>query len=215
LSIPSDERPASLEVASRPAAEPEHGALVLFHGRGADEYDLLPLLDGLDPRKRFDGFCPRAPLTLSPGAAHWYIVPRVGYPDPDTFAIGYAAAAGFVDSLPHSRIVLGGFSQGAVMALALATGVGRPRPAAVIAFSGFLPEVDGWQLDEDDELPPIAIVHGTEDAVIPVEFGRRTRERLEEVGATVTYNERPIGHTIHPEDVTNLSAWLWQELAWH
>ena len=205
----------SLQVATRPAVEAEHGALVLFHGRGADEHDLLPLLDGLDPQKRLDGFCPRAPLTLPPGGAHWYLVPEVGFPDPESFATGYAAAAEFVDSLPHSRVVLGGFSQGAVMALALGTGVGRPPPTAVIAFSGFLPVVDGWELDEDDDLPPIAIVHGTQDPVIPIEFGRRARERLHGVGAEVTYRERPIGHTIHPDDVAELSAWLWREISWH
>src|SRR5581483_5366494 len=149
------------------------GALVLFHGRGADEYDLLPLLDALDPERRLDGYCPRGPLSLPPGGAHWYMVPRVGYPDPPTFATGYAAASEFVDSLPHERIALGGFSQGAVMALSVGLGVERPRPAAVIALSGFAPVVEGWQLDTTRAFPPVAIGHGSDDPVIPVEFGRR------------------------------------------
>ena len=105
-------------VRERPAAGEADGALVLFHGRGADEHDLLPLLDVLDPERRLDGYCPRGPLSLPPGGAHWYVVPRVGYPDPATFSRGYAEAAEWLDSLPHARIVLGGFSQGAVMALA-------------------------------------------------------------------------------------------------
>jgi predicted esterase len=67
----------------------------------------------------------------------------------------------------------------------------------------------------EEELPPIAIVHGTQDPVIPVEFAHRTRDRLAEVGANVSYSERPIGHTIHPDDVANLSAWLWREISWH
>ena len=135
--------------AERPAAvaEPD-GALVLFHGRGADEHDLLPLLDALDPERRLDGFCPRGPLALPPGGAHWYAVPRVGFPDPATFAEGFAAAAGFVDSRPHERIALCGFSQGAVMSLSLGLGRGRPRPAAIVAFSGFVPIVDGWELGD-------------------------------------------------------------------
>src|SRR5262249_54833248 len=101
---------AGLPGAGRPAAvaEPD-GALVLFHGRGADEHDLLPLLDALDPERRLDGFCPRGPLSLPPGGAHWYAVPRVGYPDPATFAEGFAAAAGFLGSLPPGRVVLRGF----------------------------------------------------------------------------------------------------------
>ena len=68
----------------RPAAGEASGLLVLHHGRGTDEHDLLPLADALDPRKRLHVVTPRAPLTL-PGWAghHWYVVPRVGYPDRD------------------------------------------------------------------------------------------------------------------------------------
>src|SRR5439155_236663 len=97
--------------------------------------------------------------------------------DPATFAQGFAAAAGFVDDLPHEHVVLGGFSQGAVMALSVGLGHGRPRPQAVIAFSGFLPEVEGWSLG-GPPWPAIAIGHGTYDPGIPVEFAHRTRDRL-------------------------------------
>ena len=173
-----------MNFAERPAAGDAEGALVLFHGRGADEHDLLGLLDELNPERRLDGYCPRGPLSLPPGGAHWYAVPRVGYPDPATFAQGFAAAAGFVDDLPHEHVVLGGFSQGAVMALSVGLGAGRPRPAAVVAFSGFLPEVEGWSLG-DGPWPPIAIGHGTSDQIIPVEFAHRSRERLVAAGATV------------------------------
>jgi phospholipase/carboxylesterase len=197
-----------MKVAERPAAGKAEGALVLFHGRGADEYDLLPLLDALDPGRRLDGFCPRGPLALPPGGAHWYVVPKVGYPDPPTFAEGYAAAAGFVDALPHERVVLSGFSQGAVMSLALGLGRSRPRPAAVVAFSGFLPEVEGWELGTEEPFPPIAIAHGTYDPIIPVEFGRRARERLEAAGAAVLYRETPIQHSIDPAVVAEVRTWL-------
>ena len=138
----------------RPAAGDAEGALVLFHGRGADEHDLFPLLDVLDPERRLHGYTPRGPLSLPPGGAHWYIVPRVGYPDPATFAESYREASDWLDSLPYERIVLGGFSQGCVMALALGLGTGRPRPVAIAGFSGFIPEVDGWQLDADAPSAP-------------------------------------------------------------
>jgi phospholipase/carboxylesterase len=197
-----------LSVQERPAAGEPEGALVLFHGRGADEFDLLPLLDALDPERRLDGFSPRAPLSLPPGGAHWYVVPRVGYPDPDSFAQGFAAATGFVDSLPHERVVLGGFSQGAVMTYAVALGRGRPRPTALIAFSGFIPEVDGWELDDAPPFPPIAIAHGTYDPIIPVELGRRARERLEQAGAEVLYRESPMQHSIDPQVIAELRPWL-------
>jgi phospholipase/carboxylesterase len=191
----------------RPAAGEARGALVLFHGRGASEHDLVPLLDALDPERRLDGFCPRGPLSLPPGGAHWYAVPRVGYPDPATFAEGYAAATGFVDGLDYQRVVLGGFSQGAVMALSVGLGAGRPKPAAVIAFSGFVPVVDGWSLG-GGPWPPIAIGHGTYDPVIPIEFGRRSRDELEAAGAEVWWRESPLDHAIDPEFVLELRGWV-------
>jgi phospholipase/carboxylesterase len=193
--------------AERPAETEAEGALVLVHGRGANEHDLLGLLDGLDPERRLHGYCPRGPLALPPGGAHWYLVPRVGYPDPATFAEGFAALAGFVDSLPHERIVLGGFSQGAVMSYAVGLGEGRPRPAAVIAFSGFVPTVEGWRLG-GPPLPPIAVAHGTYDPVIPVELGRRGVEQLEAAGAEVLYREFPIDHSIDPGFVEELRPFV-------
>ena len=192
----------------RPAAGEAEGALVLVHGRGASEQDLFPLLDALDPERRLHGYCPRGPLALPPGGAHWYVVPRVGYPDPATFAQGYAALTEFIDSLPHERIALGGFSQGAVMSFAAGLGEGRPRPAALIGLSGFIPEVEGWALGTDEPFPPIAIGHGTYDPVIPVDFALRALARLEAAGATVLYRESPIDHAIDPAFVAELRPWL-------
>jgi phospholipase/carboxylesterase len=193
-------------VAERPAAGEPAGALVLLHGRGADEHDLFPLLDALDPERRLSGYCPRGPLSLPPGGAHWYVVPRVGYPDPATFASSYRDASEWLDALPHERIVLGGFSQGAVMSYALGLGAGRPRPAALLAFSGFIPQVEGWELDESQPFPPIAIGHGTYDPVISVEYGRAARDRLEAAGADVVYRESPLPHAIDPGFLRETSA---------
>ncbi len=195
-------------VRERPAAGEATGALVLFHGRGADEHDLFPLLDVLDPERRLHGYCPRGPLSLPPGGAHWYVVPRVGYPDPASFSSAYAEAAEWLDSLPYTRVVLGGFSQGSVMALALGLGTGRPRPAAICAFSGFIPVVEGWTLDETPPLPPVALGHGTFDPVISVEFGRATRDRLLAAGADVLYREYPLPHTLDPAFLADVQRWL-------
>jgi phospholipase/carboxylesterase len=192
-----------------PAGEPE-GALVLFHGRGADEHDLFPLLDLLDPERRLAGFTPRAPLALPPGGAHWYVVPRVGFPDPASFAASYAAASEWLDALPFpaERVVLGGFSQGAVMSLALGLGRGRPRPRAIAAFSGFVPVVEGWEPELEPPLPPVAIAHGAYDPVIPVEFARRAKELVEGAGGEVLYRESPVPHTIDPRVLREVAAWL-------
>jgi phospholipase/carboxylesterase len=195
-------------VRERPAASEAQGALVLLHGRGADEHDLFPILDVLDPRRELDGFCPRGPLALPPGGAHWYVVPRVGHPDPATFAASYAEAAEWLDSLPHERVVLGGFSQGAVMSYALGLGTGRPRPTAIAAFSGFIPQVEGWELDVERPLPPVAIGHGTLDPVIGVEFGRTARATLERAGGEVLYREYPLAHTLDPQFLAEVRDWL-------
>ena len=185
--------------------EPE-GALVLIHGRGADENDLFPLLDYLDPERRFLGVTPRGPLALPPGGAHWYMVREIGYPDRDTFLESYAALSEFVDalSIPPDRTVIGGFSQGAVMTYALGLGEGRPRPAAMLAFSGFVPTVDGFELDLSPPLPPIAIGHGTFDPVIGVEWGRKAHELLPHA----VYRESPLGHTIDPRFLRELGPWV-------
>ena len=84
----------------RPAAGEPEGALVLFHGRGADEHDLFPLLDALDPERRFVGATPRGPLSLPPGGAHWYVLGGIGTPEATTFNAelrgGVCVAGGFL-----------------------------------------------------------------------------------------------------------------------
>jgi phospholipase/carboxylesterase len=197
----------------REAAGEPAGALVLFHGRGADEHDLYPLLDFLDPERRLLGVTPRGPLSLPPGGAHWYKLQKVGFPDRETFLATYEEVGswldGFLDEhgIVHNKAVLGGFSQGAVMAYSFGLGAGRPRPAALIALSGFIPTVDGFELDLS-EIPPVAIGHGTYDPIISVEFGRRARQLLEEAGASVLYCEYPLPHAIDPSSLVELRAWL-------
>jgi phospholipase/carboxylesterase len=208
-----------LEYLLRPAERDPAGALVLFHGRGADEHDLFPLLDMLDPERRLLGVTARGPLSLPPGGAHWYAVRRVGYPDPETFHSTYPRVTAWLDALlaehgiAHDRTVLGGFSQGSVMSYALGLGAGRPRPAGIMALSGFIPEVEGFRIDlaQADGLP-VAIGHGTHDPVISVEFGREARDRLVEAGADVTYRESPMPHTIDPAFMGELPGWLGRAL---
>ena len=90
-----------------------------------------------------------------------------------------AAAFAEETGVPWERTVIGGFSQGAVMAYALALAVGRPSPAGLLAMSGFIPEVEGFELDLNRAGLALAITHGTLDPVIGVEFARAARQRLE------------------------------------
>jgi phospholipase/carboxylesterase len=186
-----------------------------MHGRGVHEHDLFPLLDELDPDRRLLGVTPRAPLMLPPGGYHWYAVHRIGFPDPASFHETYPVAAGWLDDLLGSnglgseRLLLGGFSQGAVMSYALGLGAGRPTPAGIVAFSGFMPTVEGFELDLSKAAGlPVAIGHGEYDPIIGVEWGRDARERLEAAGAQVTYRESPMPHAIDPGYVRELRDWV-------
>ena len=190
------------------AGEPD-GALVLLHGRGADEHDLFPLLDVFDPERRLLGITPGGPLRLPPGGRHWYSLGGIPTPDPETFHATAPLLAAFLDALPvpMDRVVLGGFSQGAVMSYAMSLGPGRPRPAGLIAMSGFLPRVDGWPL-EPERLAgvPVAVVHGSLDPVIGVGYGREAAETLSAAGVDVVRLETPVPHVVDPGWIEPLRA---------
>jgi phospholipase/carboxylesterase len=205
-----------LTYAERPArAEPE-GLLVLHHGRGSDEQDLIGLAPVLDRDERLHVVAPRAPLRLpgSPGY-HWYVVPRVGYPDPDSFHAAYRDLAAFHDELWErtgvgpERTVLGGFSMGTVMSYALGLGGDRPAPAGILALSGFIPTVEGWEpsLDDRDDTR-VLIAHGRNDPVIPVTFARRAREVLEAAAFDVDYGESDAAHNVDAGDIPRIVGWL-------
>jgi phospholipase/carboxylesterase len=203
-------------LADRPSEGAAEGLLVLHHGRGTDETDLIGLADLLDPQRRFHVAAPRAPLALpgSPGF-HWYVVPRVGHPDHDTFHAARAALGELHDrlweqtGLGPNATVLGGFSMGAVMSHTMALSADRPAVAGLLAFSGFVPVVDDWEPHFDDKTATEAfIAHGENDPVIGIEFGRRARDLIEAGGLEVSYHESAVGHQIDPAHIPLAAAWL-------
>jgi phospholipase/carboxylesterase len=206
---------------TRRAAGEARGLLVLLHGRGADMHDLFPLLDALDPTHRFVGITPQAPLLLPPGGHHWFRAPVAGQPDPRTFGESYLLLHRWLDAAQAehgfrpAETLVGGFSQGAAMTYALGLEREQPRLAGLIALSGYVPDVPGHELDLTEVAGyPVAIGHGTEDDVIPVEHGRAARDRLLAAHAAVLYRESPLGHTIDPRFLVALREWidgLWDE----
>jgi phospholipase/carboxylesterase len=200
----------------RPAAGDPAGLLILHHGRGADEDDLLGLADVLDPQRRLHVVTPRAPMTVQgwPGH-HWYAVPQVGYPDPTTFHRAYEQLAAFHDQIWAStgidpdRTVFGGFSMGSVMSYALGLSGERPVPAGILAFSGFIPTVEGWQPDLGSRSNlPVFIAHGRRDPVMDVSFARRARGLLEAAGLPISYHESDAAHHIDPAHLPVATGWL-------
>jgi phospholipase/carboxylesterase len=190
--------------------------VVLHHGRGADERDLLGLADALDPQRRLHVVTPRAPLTLagSPGF-HWYLVPRVGYPDPKTFHSARAALAELHDGLwektgiEPARTILGGFSMGSVMSYAMAFSEELQAVAGVLAFSGFVPTLEDWRPQLEDRQGTRAFVaHGRRDPIMDIDFARRARELLEVGGLEVEYHESEVAHQIDPVHLEAAGTWL-------
>lgn len=207
---------SSLEYVERPAEGEPEGLLVLHHGRGSNEHDLIGLADVFDPQRRLHVVSPGGPLEI-PGfpGRHWYVVPRVGYPDPATFEEAYRRLSAFHDDLwsrtgvGPERTVLGGFSMGAVMSYATGLGESRPVPAGILALSGFIPTVEGWSpgLAGRQEMP-VFIAHGRQDPVISVDFARQARDLLEAGGLPVTYEESDAAHHVDPAQVPAAVQWL-------
>lgn len=190
----------------RPARGESDGTLVLLHGRAGDERSLEPLLAELDPDRRLHGVTLRAPHDDASGLAHWYALDAErAQPEPTTFAASLAALAR--EELDWPRTIVGGFSQGAVMAYALGLAVGRPSPAGVIALAGYLPAVVELDLAGHRDVP-VAIGHGTSDTVIALDCARDARDRLQSAGLDVLYREGPAFHGIEPVMVHVLQNWI-------
>jgi len=212
---------SSLVYRERPASGPAEGLLVLHHGRGSDENDLLGLADVLDPQRRLHVVTPRGPLTL-PGwpGNHWYMVPRVGYPDPETFHEAYGKLADFHDELwqrtgiAPDQTVFGGFSMGSVMCYSLGLAGERPPPAGILAFSGFIPIVEGWQAHLADRASTrVFIAHGRQDPIMEVGFARHARDLLEAGGLEVSYHESDAAHHIDPAHIPAATHWISRVIA--
>lgn len=194
-------------------------ALVLIHGRGANEDDLLGLADYLDPR--FFVISVRAPYRFQEGydGYTWYGIRDIGTPDRQEFDSSYKAVMQFLEDIKGGypidpqRIFLLGFSMGSVMALAAALTVpGAVR--GIVAHSGYVPENTSLRFAwERLNGLSIFLAHGTQDPIVGIEFGRRANELLSKTSADFTYREYPIPHTISEESLADLSDWLQKKLA--
>jgi len=183
--------------------------LVLLHGFGADEHDLLPLAAELDARLRVVSL--QAPIALDFGGRAWFNLQQTpdGFAfDPHEVAEGVRIATGAVEQIAAEspRPILCGFSQGAGMALSVA--LMRPElTPAVIVLSGVPVRVERAPPERLRGLR-VFVAHGLYDPLIPVDIGRRTRDILQSAGVDVTYREYPMGHMVIPAEIADARTWL-------
>lgn len=186
--------------------------LFLLHGYGATEHDLTSIGPLLDPDGHLLVAGARGPVPAEGGSA-WFSPTPLG-PDPDTLLASLDALHTTLDELcaehllGRDEVIVGGFSQGAAMALALAFAAGpRPRPAGVLCLSGFLADTPG--LDYDWTTPvPVLVQHGTLDEVVPVDLGRDTAALLDMHGVPTTYQQYEMGHQTTLESLADARDWL-------
>ena len=195
-------------------ANPER-LLLLLHGYGADERDLGGLLPYLDPEGRFVTVLPRGPIAAPPGFSWFDLMSQ----DAQVAQQGFVDALDAIDDLldqvceehgmARTDAVVGGFSQGGGIALALALGSSdKPRPAAVLAMSPFIP-FDPTAVDWDAATEvAVLLQHGTEDPMVKPLGTRRFAEVLADRGVPVVLGEFPMGHEVSMESITQAQGWL-------
>ena len=192
-----------------PGKSREAPLLVLLHGRGADENDLPPIVDYV--ARGWNAVSIRAPIEFQGGYA-WYHFLQGGGPDEKTLAASVrqleATLQDIGEAYPTSPVIYLGFSQGALMALTMAT-LRMDRLAGAAALSGYLPK--------DDLLPapitrlkglPIFQSHAPNDLLLPWAWAESTRDRLVKAGVDMTWVEHSSGHTIPLDSMERLATWL-------
>lgn len=221
-----DEAPPLESVVVEPAV-PAQASVIWLHGLGADGHDFEPAVGELGlpadlPVRFVFPHAPEQPVTVNGGMAMraWYDVldmelaredePGIRASERRVTALVAAEAA---RGVPAGRVVLAGFSQGG--AIALHTALRYPEPlAGVVALSTYLPLAPTARAERNPantELP-VFMAHGTEDGVIPVDRGRRSRDELEALGHAVAWHEYPMPHAVCVEELRAIGSWLRERL---
>jgi phospholipase/carboxylesterase len=192
--------------------------LLLLHGYGSNEHDLMGLAPYMDARCHI--VSARAIYDIGMGYAwyHLYGVPGNLRADDASRAHSLEVLTRFLTTLPERlnvndrRVYLLGFSQGAVMSLALAL-TAPQLVTGVLAISGYLDQ-DILARVQPEELShlDVLLMHGTYDDLLPVELGRHTNAYLETLPIRLTYREYPIAHSIHPNGLLLAQQWLKERL---
>jgi phospholipase/carboxylesterase len=190
--------------------------LLLLHGIGSNEEDLFSLAPYLDGR--FLIISARAPVSMGPGSYGWFdmeFTPQGMMADIEQAKKSLQQLTGFIDELVETyraesrRVYLMGFSQGAMMTLAVALTQPEKIAGAVVMSGRFPSQV----LEHEPDLralkdKPFLVTHGLHDPVLPIEQGRAVQKNLEALPVELTYREYAMGHEVSLESLKDVSAWL-------
>ena len=205
-------------------------AVVLLHGYGADFRDLVPVVDFISGQAAFTWYFPNGVMDLPPeyggvGRA-WFEIDLFAlqravinrdfksYFD-DHVPVGFQRSRDLVTSLleelsqRHDEVILGGFSQGAMISVHVALGQNSYQPKRAIFLSGALPAKKELRLKEQLELS-VFQSHGTQDMTLPVDLGRGLKEFLVETNINVSYHEFMGAHEIPVDIIKKLGQFLIQ-----
>jgi phospholipase/carboxylesterase len=188
--------------------------MLMLHGFGSNERDLLSLASYFDPA--FHVVSARGILNMGFGYAWYQLYGGPGNLRPDAVTRGQAieVLTKFVRDLPArlgtdpQRTYLLGFSQGAILSLALALRIPE-HIAGIVPISGYLdpetiPTIEPARLSHLRAL----MIHGLDDELIPVEAARQSRRFLEQTPIKLTYREYAVGHSIHADALGLIRDWL-------
>jgi phospholipase/carboxylesterase len=210
--------------------EPPAASIIVMHGLGADATDFVSFVRDVDlsavgPVRWVFPAAPVRPVTVNNGMRMraWYDILSLDFTPRREDEAGLRESLVDVQALidreiaegvPASRIVLGGFSQGCAMALLTALRAPQ-RLAGVLGMSGYLPLAGSTAAERSEANAglPIFLGHGRYDQMIPVDRGRETRDLLTGLGHGVDWHEYPMEHSVVPEEVADLEAWLNKVLA--
>jgi len=205
--------PASAQSAD---ADVRYPTILALHGRGSNEEDLIGLAPHLPEGLAW--ISPRAPLLLSLGSYEWYRVRVIGRPEPEQVLAALEAIDQFIDEIltaypiDPQKLFLLGFSQGSILSMCY-TLTHPSRVAGVIAQSGYIPNHLNLEIDEASvKGKPFILTHGDQDTVIPVEWDRASRERLQQLGVDLEYHEFQMGHNVSMESLEVVRQWLEKQL---
>ncbi len=193
-------------------SETYYPTILALHGRGSNEHDLIGLAPHLPESLLW--ISPRAPLTLGPNSYEWYRVKVIGRPDPEQVASALETIDHFIDELlpaypiDPQKLFLLGFSQGSLLSMCYA--LTQPaRVAGVIAQSGYIPSQINLEIDESGvKNKPFILTHGEQDTMLPIEWARLSRDRLQKLGVDLTYQEFQMGHAVSMDSLEIISEWL-------